>query len=169
MSARDRAAALVQPALLETRAYQVPDASGMVKLDAMENPYVWPEAMRDAWLETLAGVTLNRYPEAHSAALEAALREYLAIPDEQAVLFGNGSDELIQLLCIALRGPGRNIGIPEPTFSMYRVCAEPLGFGTVSLPLRLCTGRRRAAGGGARRAAGAALHRHAQQSHRPAL
>ncbi|NNL99833.1 MAG: histidinol-phosphate transaminase [Gammaproteobacteria bacterium] len=136
MSASDRAAALVQPRLLDMQAYQVPDATGMVKLDAMENPYGWPVELRDAWLEMLGDVSLNRYPDSHSEALDAALRDYLSIPAEYGVLFGNGSDELIQLLCVALRAPGRRIGVPEPTFSMYRVCAEPLGFGVVELPVR---------------------------------
>ena len=47
-------------------AYQVPDSSGMVKLDAMENPYQLPQDLRLALGQRLAQVTVNRYPEGGS-------------------------------------------------------------------------------------------------------
>ena len=41
-------------------AYQVPDATGMIKLDAMENPYQWPESLRADLAERLAHTAFNR-------------------------------------------------------------------------------------------------------------
>ena len=54
---------LVRPEVRALNAYHVPPATGMVKLDAMENPYVWDEAMKIAWLEQLREVDVNRYPD----------------------------------------------------------------------------------------------------------
>jgi histidinol-phosphate aminotransferase len=108
-------------------AYHVPDASGLIKLDAMENPYGWPPEMIDAWLSRLRGVALNRYPDPRAAALNERLRDYLALPAGQALILGNGSDELIQLVTLALAAPGRLVLAPEPTFVMYRMIAGYAG------------------------------------------
>ena len=102
-------------------AYQVADASGLIKLDAMENPYPWPADLRDLWLERLRDVAVNRYPDADAAGLRAQLVEKLGIPQGMAVLLGNGSDELIQLLVMALGRGRRTVMAAEPSFSMYRV------------------------------------------------
>ncbi|MDR2991399.1 MAG: histidinol-phosphate aminotransferase, partial [Burkholderiaceae bacterium] len=43
-------------------AYAVQDAAGLVKLDAMENPYALPPELAQALGERLARVAINRYP-----------------------------------------------------------------------------------------------------------
>ena len=53
---------LVRPEIQALKAYAVADASGMVKLDAMENPYTWPQSMIQQWQQELACASLNRYP-----------------------------------------------------------------------------------------------------------
>ena len=53
---------LVRPEILALTAYQVPDATGLIKLDAMENPYGLPEGLRQEWLEVLARGDVYRYP-----------------------------------------------------------------------------------------------------------
>ena len=54
----------LRPEIRELSAYAVPDSSGMLKLDAMENPFLWPASMREAWRREVADVALNRYPDA---------------------------------------------------------------------------------------------------------
>jgi histidinol-phosphate aminotransferase len=54
---------LVRPEVLALKAYHVPEAQGMVKLDAMENPYPLPDALRRELAEHLSRVDLNRYPD----------------------------------------------------------------------------------------------------------
>jgi histidinol-phosphate aminotransferase len=49
----------VRPEVRAQRAYHVPDAEGMIKLDAMENPYSWPPEMMEAWTDALREVTLT--------------------------------------------------------------------------------------------------------------
>jgi histidinol-phosphate aminotransferase len=50
--------------VLAVPGYHVADASGFIKLDAMENPYPLPEHLASELAERLAGVALNRYPVA---------------------------------------------------------------------------------------------------------
>jgi histidinol-phosphate aminotransferase len=53
---------IIRPEVRSLSAYPVPDASGFVKLDAMENPYTLPPALREALACRLADVALNRCP-----------------------------------------------------------------------------------------------------------
>ncbi len=135
-SLRDRVAQWIRPAIREIAAYHVPDASGLIKLDAMENPHGWPPAMVDEWLEALREVELNRYPDPAARALVPVLREAMGVPDGADVLLGNGSDELIQILMLALAGEGRCVLTVEPGFVMYRMIATFTGLGYVGVPLR---------------------------------
>ncbi len=127
---------LIRPELRRLAAYQVHDATGLIKLDAMENPYGWPPEMVHDWLDTLREVPLNRYPDADAAALKRALRSAMNIPDDLELLLGNGSDELIQMLMLATAQAGRVVLAPEPSFSMYRQISLGIGLDFVGVPLR---------------------------------
>ncbi len=99
----------LRPDVLKTQAYHVADATGMVKLDAMENPYTLPPHLLNELGLRLATASLNRYPQPHSSSLEAMLRKFTSIPDKLHVLFGNGSDELISILIQACCAPGETV------------------------------------------------------------
>ncbi len=126
----------IRPEVQRLSAYAVPEAGDVVKLDAMENPYPWPEPdLRPAWLDTLASVRANRYPDPRARALVDRLRRHWAVPASQRVVLGNGSDELIQLLTMAVARPGAKVVVPEPTFVMYRMIATFCGVDCVGVPL----------------------------------
>ncbi|MCU0841466.1 MAG: histidinol-phosphate transaminase [Thiobacillaceae bacterium] len=127
---------LIRPEILRLAAYHVPDATGMVKLDAMENPYRLPAEMARELGETLAGAAINRYPDPRAGELKAVLREAFAIPAGLEIMLGNGSDELIQILALALSRPGATLLGVEPSFVMYRMIAEFTGMRYVGVPLR---------------------------------
>jgi histidinol-phosphate aminotransferase len=127
---------LIRPDIQALRAYHVPDAAGLIKLDAMENPYSWPEALRDVWLARLRETAINRYPDPHGRALQLVLRETMGIPADMAVLLGNGSDELIQMLCLAVSAAGRKVLSVEPGFVMYRMIALFAGLDYSGVALR---------------------------------
>ncbi len=129
-------ASLIRPEIRALSAYHVPEARGLIKLDAMENPYSWPEEIKQAWLESLRDAPLNRYPDPEAHALKDKLRAALAVPTSAEVLLGNGSDELIQMLALALAQPGRVLLAPEPGFVMYRLIALWCGMTYVGVPLR---------------------------------
>ncbi len=117
-------ASVVRADVQSTRAYHVGDATGLLKLDAMENPYGLPALVCQEVAQALAGATLNRYPAPDAVALESALRTATAIPAQAGVMFGNGSDELIHLLIQATCQPGDVVLSPVPTFVMYAVSAQ---------------------------------------------
>jgi histidinol-phosphate aminotransferase len=127
---------LIRPEVLALSAYHVADASGMVKLDAMENPYPLPEGLA-AELGTLLGAApINRYPAADAQALKDAIRRALDVPAGCDILLGNGSDEIIQLLAMAVARPGAVLASIEPTFVMFRMIATFTGMRYASCPLR---------------------------------
>ncbi len=125
----------LRPELTKLQAYAVPDAIGLVKLDAMENPYSWPEDMRVRWLERLAKAQVNRYPEPNPQHLKQKLKDQFGPHNESDLLLGNGSDELIQLLVLAIAKPGACILTVSPSFSMYQVIAKMIGVNCHVVPL----------------------------------
>jgi histidinol-phosphate aminotransferase len=127
---------LVRPEILALTAYQVPDAAGLIKLDAMENPYGLPEGLRQEWLERLAVVDVNRYPDPRGTHLREALRGAMGVPADMALLLGNGSDEIIQMLCLTLARPGGKVLSVDPGFVMFRMIARFAGMDYVGVPLR---------------------------------
>ena len=118
------------------KAYPVPDATGMVKLDAMENPYPLPPELRGRIARLVEQAALNRYPDPAAPALKARLRQAFRVPDGVELLLGNGSDELIQTLALAVRKPGAAVLGVEPSFVMFRMIATFAGTPYVGIDLR---------------------------------
>ena len=127
---------LVRPEVLGMSAYHVADAAGMVKLDAMENPYRLPQPLARELAEVLSRVALNRYPEPNPPQLCELIRRKMGVPAGMEILLGNGSDELIQLLAIALARDGASMMYPAPTFVVYGMSAIFTNMRAVQVPLR---------------------------------
>ena len=83
---------LIRPEILALRAYPVADSEGMVKLDAMENPYPLPAELRRDLAEHLSRVDLNRYPDPTGRKLRELLARKMQVPAGMEILLGNGSD-----------------------------------------------------------------------------
>lgn len=116
-------------------AYAVQDAAGMVKLDAMENPYGLPPELQAALGERLGRVAVNRYPGPRIDDLRHALARYVDLPAGFGLMLGNGSDELIALLALACDVPGASILAPLPGFVMYGMSAQLQGLAFHGVPL----------------------------------
>lgn len=116
-------------------AYAIQDSAGLVKLDAMENPYRLSGALQRELGERLGAVALNRYPGASSQALIDALACSIALPAGCKLMLGNGSDELISLLAMACDRPGAAVLAPVPGFVMYEMSARLQGLRFVGVPL----------------------------------
>lgn len=125
---------LFRKEVLAMSAYKVADATGLIKLDAMENPYSWPEDIKRNWLETLKDCPLNRYPDPEAKHLTATIKRLNQIPDQFDVLLGNGSDEIIQLLLMALPSNACVLA-PDPGFVMYKQLSLCLGLSYHAIPL----------------------------------
>jgi histidinol-phosphate aminotransferase len=117
-------------------AYHVPPAEGMVKLDAMENPYALPQAVRERIGQLVARAEINRYPDAGAASLKSTLQRALGIPAGVELLLGNGSDEIIQMLMLAVARPGATVLGVEPAFVMFKLIASFCGLRFAGVPLR---------------------------------
>lgn len=131
----DIVAAVVRPEIRALSAYAVADARGLIKLDAMENPFPLPEAIRTKIAAVLKDVAVNRYPDGAARAVKAALRATLSLPDSAGLVLGNGSDELIQIITSAVAKPGATMLAPEPSFVMYRANALYAGMRFVGVSL----------------------------------
>ncbi len=124
--------ARIAPGVMATAAYHVPVPPVLrAKLDANELPYALPPMLREGLAAALAGIALERYPDPAARALRQVVAASVGVAGEQ-ITFGNGSDELIAMLCAAFAGP---ILYPVPSFVYYRMAAVARGLPTVEVPL----------------------------------
>lgn len=127
---------IIRPEIAALAAYHVQPASGFIKLDAMENPYDFPSHLQARLLARLSEASLNRYPTADAPELKSAIRQAMHIPDELDILLGNGSDEIIQLIAMALAKPGAALLSVEPAFVMFKMIATFCGLRYIGVPLK---------------------------------
>lgn len=125
---------LFRPELADLSAYQVLPSAGMVKLDAMENPFTLPDEALLGLAQHLKHESINRYPDPAQEAFKSLLIEHGLASPRHALLLGNGSDEIIQTLHLSLR-PGSTVMAFNPSFSMYALNARLLGLRYVEVPL----------------------------------
>src|SRR5262249_51945255 len=131
---------LVRAPLRPAPAYHVPSYPNAIKLDANESPYQLSKKALDAVAATLTR-DLNRYPDAASNELRAVMAKRLGVEGNQ-LCFGNGSDELISLLCGAFAEPRHGkkttrpatVLYPTPSFVVYKTAALAHGMGVVEVP-----------------------------------
>ena len=131
-----QALAQIRPDVRAAHAYVVQPSAGVVKLDAMENPYRLPPQLQQALGERLGALALNRYPAERTAELARALARHAGMGDGVGVTLGNGSDELIGLLTIAVARPGATVLAPLPGFVMYEALARQQRLDFIGVPLR---------------------------------
>jgi histidinol-phosphate aminotransferase len=118
--------------------YNVPDSSGYIKLDAMENPYQLPDPLRAELAQKLADAVLNRYPVPSYAGIKERIRARLGVPAGFDVILGNGSDEIISILCTATARQDKRAVVlaPVPAFVMFYRSAQFAGMDFVGVPLK---------------------------------
>jgi histidinol-phosphate aminotransferase len=130
----DRIARTIRQDVTSSAGYAIQPSAGMVKLDAMENPFALPSALKRALGERLAEVAINRYP-INKGEVAAALAQHFEVPAGCKLIVGNGSDELIDLLSVACNVPGATVLAPLPGFVMYEMSARLRGLRFVGVPL----------------------------------
>ncbi|HCY39444.1 MAG TPA: hypothetical protein DHV02_06215 [Neisseriales bacterium] len=123
----------VRPEILKLAPYvsarsELADASGLIALDANENPWV-------PYPQTADMAQVNRYPEPQPINLLSRLATFYGVKTEQ-IFVGRGMDEGIELLirvfCTAYQD---NIVTAKPTFSYYKVAADIHGIETRELAI----------------------------------
>ncbi len=95
----------IRPDVRAMHAYVVQPATGVLKMDAMENPFRLPDELQAELGRRLGALELNRYPGTRQNDLKAALAAHAGAPEGSALLLGNGSDEIISLLALACAQP----------------------------------------------------------------
>jgi len=131
----DRIRHTIRQDLKSMHAYAIQDSRGLIKLDAMENPFRLPAELQRELGERLGRVAINRYPVQSTADVVAALSKYVELPAGCKMILGNGSDELIDMLSVACDVPGATLVAPVPGFVMYQLSAQLRGLNFVGVPL----------------------------------
>ncbi|VAW52415.1 Histidinol-phosphate aminotransferase [hydrothermal vent metagenome] len=128
----------IRPVIKKIHAYQVADASGLIKLDAMENPYQLSDGLKAKLQVKLSVADLNRYPDSSAKSLREKLSQVMKVPADKSIVLGNGSDELIQMLAMAVADHDKDVCLMsfDPGFVMYKMIADFSGVEYVGVPLR---------------------------------
>jgi histidinol-phosphate aminotransferase len=111
--------------------YHSPQVEVKVRLNTNEAPVPPPQAWQDAFAAELAAVEWHRYPDRAATQLRDALARFHGVAPEQ-VFAGNGSNEVLQCLCLAYGGAGRTVATFEPTYALHSHIARITGTGVVS-------------------------------------
>jgi len=114
--------------------YRVETPPHRIRLDANESPFDLPEAVRQEVRHRLDAVATNRYPDSDARALREGLASRFGL-EPDSIVVGNGSDELIAYLILALGRPDARVVSPEPSFSMYRILSQAIGVEYRGVPL----------------------------------
>ncbi|MCS7131732.1 MAG: histidinol-phosphate transaminase [Hadesarchaea archaeon] len=100
------------------------DVEAKVKLSSNESPFgPSPKVIKAVVQEARR---LSRYPDPEAKELKRAISDYLKV-DVDCIAIGNGSDELLDLICKAFLDPGERAVIPVPTFAMYEIACRVNG------------------------------------------
>ncbi len=129
---------LVRQPLRGAPPYVVAAHPNAIKLDANESPYPLSREAMEAVARELATVELNRYPDASALELRKLLAARAGVAVEELML-GNGSDELIALLCATFAEPRAGqararIAYSVPGFVVFRTAALAHGLEPVEVP-----------------------------------
>ena len=101
------------------------------KLASNENPFGPPPAALEAIRREAARV--HRYPDGDARALKQALAARLGVAPE-AIVLGNGSNEVLELVIRAFAGPGDEVVVSRRGFIVYRLAATAAGAQVVAVP-----------------------------------
>lgn len=145
-----------QPGIMEIALYKSGEAviagkSEILKLSANESPYGPSDKAKVAFARS--ATTLHRYPGTDHADLRAAIAEVHGL-DQERVICGVGSDEVLQFVAQGYAGPGDEVIHTEHGFAMYPILAHAVGATPVCVAererrvdvdaiLRACTPRTR--------------------------
>jgi histidinol-phosphate aminotransferase len=124
----------VKPQVLKVPAYTLRAYDAEVKLNQNENPYDFPDDLKEETFRRFRARQWSRYPDFVPDSLRQRLAEFAGWKKD-GVLVGNGSNELLQATLMVLIKSRSRVAIPFPTFTVYRLIARVLGAGIVDIPL----------------------------------
>ncbi len=106
--------------------YHSPQLDVEVRLNTNEAPTPPPAAFAERLATVLADVSWHRYPDRSYRALRTAIADLHDVAPDQ-VFAANGSNEVLQTLCLTYGGPGRTAAVFEPTYALHSHIARLTG------------------------------------------
>ena len=94
-----------------------------IKVNANECTLSLPPLVEERVMNRLAHVAFNRYPNEEYYSLVEQIAKNFSVDDEQ-ILLGGGSSEIIEKVFHAFGGAGKKVVFPQPSFSMYKIYAK---------------------------------------------
>lgn len=112
--------AYIREDLMGFTPYKADHVTGIIKLDANENPYKMDEIVKEKMINWLSEKeNFSVYPDSNCQSLRNAIGKHYNVSDNQVVC-GVGSDQLIDCLIRGILMPGDAVVYPDPSFSMYQ-------------------------------------------------
>lgn len=114
------------------------DPANIIKLASNENPLGFSDKVQQALSETLSGQSrqaLGRYPDANGFSLKAALSEHYGVPSDWITL-GNGSNDLLELISLALLNEHTSCVYSQYAFVVYRLATQARGARHIQVPAK---------------------------------
>ncbi len=106
--------------------------TSVTKLASNENPFGCASAVKDAVMDELNSVSI--YPDGYASEIRSKLADYLNVKPQQ-ILFGNGSDEVVEMFCRTYLSPESNTVMAAPTFPQYKHNSVIEGAEIIEVPL----------------------------------
>jgi histidinol-phosphate aminotransferase len=115
-------------------AYTLHAYEAEIKLNQNENPFDFPEDLKEETFRRFRERSWSRYPDFVPDSLRQRLAEFVGW-QKDGILVGNGSNELLQATLMVIVGNKTPVAIPFPTFTVYRLIANILGAQIIDIPL----------------------------------
>ena len=125
---------LIAPWVRGLNAYHLEPRELDVKLNQNENPFSWPDDLRERFAAFCRTAHLNRYPDFVPDSLRGAIADWAGV-DSSQIIAGNGSNDILQILYLNLLAPARQVVLCQPTFTVYQLLARALNTVPVEIPL----------------------------------
>ena len=125
----------VKEQVLKAPAYTLRTYDAPVKINQNENPYDYPEDLKEEVCRRFRDRKWSRYPDFVPETLRASLAERAAWKKD-GVLVGNGSNELLLAALMVLVRERSSVVLPVPTFTVYGLVSQILGARLAGVPLR---------------------------------
>ena len=108
-------------------------SESLIKLASNENPLGPSPKAVEAMHQRASEIHL--YPDGNAFYLRNAMAERLGV-DVNQLIFGNGSNEIIEFVAHALLGPGTNIVVSQYCFAIYPIVAHLTGADCIAVPAK---------------------------------
>jgi histidinol-phosphate aminotransferase len=120
---------MIRPSIRAMQGYtpgEQPRGGEVIKLNTNENPYPPSPRVVEAIRAALTGDKLRKYPDPMGTDFRRAAGRVLGV-DPEAILIGNGSDDILTILTRTFVPEGGLVVSPTPSYILYRNLAEIQG------------------------------------------